>query len=75
MAEQGETCSHVGAVLYWLETRVRITEQTTCTSMENRWIVPTAVKDIPYFMLDESDFTTAGKNEVWIYWSQTATFN
>ena len=61
MAGQGETCSHVGAVLYWLETRVRIREQTTCTSMENQWMVPTAMKDIPYLMLDEIDFTTAKK--------------
>ena len=27
MAGQGETCSHVGAVLYWVEAQVRIREQ------------------------------------------------
>ena len=52
MAGQGETCSHVGARLYWLETRVCIRVQTTCTSMKNRWIVPTAAKDNQYSMLD-----------------------
>ena len=55
---QGETCSHVGAILiYWLETRVRIREETTCTSKENTWMMPTAVKDIPFLMLKEIDFT------------------
>ena len=62
MAGQGETCSHVGAVLYWVETRVRIREQTSCTSKENTWIMPMAVKDIPYLKLEQIDFVTAEKN-------------
>ena len=57
MAGQGETCSHVGSILYWLETHVRIREETTCTSKENTWMMPTAVKDIPFLMLKEIDFT------------------
>ena len=61
MAGQGETCSHVGAVLYWVETRVRIREQTSCTSKENTWIMPMAVKDIPYLKLEQIDFVTAEK--------------
>ena len=48
MAGQGETCSHVGALLYWMEARVRIRESTPCTSRENKWLMPSAVKDIPY---------------------------
>ena len=59
MAGQGETCSHVGAVLYWLETHVRIREETACTSKENTWMMPTPVKDILYLMLKEIEFTTA----------------
>ena len=61
MAGQGETCSHVGAILYWLETRVRVREQTACTSQENTWMAPTAMKDAPYLRLNEIDFTTAEK--------------
>ena len=61
MAGQGETCSHIGAMLYWLETQVRIREQMPCTSQANKWMVPTAVKDIPYLQLHEVDFTTADK--------------
>ena len=61
MAGQGDTYSHVGAVLYWLETRVRIREQTSCTSKENTWIMPMAVKNIPYLKLEQIDFVTAEK--------------
>ena len=32
MAGLAETCSHVGAVLYWTETAVRIRDEATCTS-------------------------------------------
>ena len=61
MAGQGETCSHVGALLYWMEARVRIRENTPCTSRENKWLMPSAVKDIPYLMLKDIDFTSAEK--------------
>ena len=54
MAGQGETCSHVGAVLYWVETWVRIREQTSCESKENTWIMPMAVKNIPYLKLEQN---------------------
>ena len=32
MAGLAETCSHVGAVLYWTETAVQIRNEATCTS-------------------------------------------
>ena len=32
MARLAETYSHVGAVLYWTETAVRIRDEATCTS-------------------------------------------
>ena len=35
MAGQGETCSRVGAILYWVETQVRMRDHTSCTSKEN----------------------------------------
>ena len=31
----------VAAILYWLETAVRISEDTTCTSKPNTWLCPT----------------------------------
>ena len=58
MAGLAETCSHVGAVLHWVETAVRIRDDTPCTSKENKWLMPTPVKDIPYLELRNIDFTT-----------------
>ena len=58
MAGLAETCSHVGAVLHWVETAVRIRDDTPCTSKENKWLMPTPVKDIPYLELRNIDFAT-----------------
>ena len=58
MARLAETCSHVGAVLHWVETAVRVRNDTPSTSKENRWLMPTPVKDIPYLELCNIDFTT-----------------
>ena len=40
MAGLAETCSHVGAVLHWLETAIRLNSNTSCTSKENKWLMP-----------------------------------
>lgn len=57
MAGLAETCSHVGAILHWVETAVRIRDSTTCTSKDNSWLVPTApVLKIPSLLLSEIDF-------------------
>lgn len=56
MAGLAETFSHVGAV--WVETAVRVRNDTPSTSKENRWLMPTPVKDIPYLELCNIDFTT-----------------
>ena len=63
MAGLGETCSHVAAILYWLETAVRIKNETSCTSRENLWLRPSqwnstassAVKEsaVPYITMEE----------------------
>ena len=53
MAGLAETCSHVGAVLYWVETAVRIREDTTCRSKKNAWLMPTPVSDVPYLRLKD----------------------
>ena len=58
MAGLAETCSNVGAVLHWVETDVRVRNATPCTSKENKWLMPTPVKDIPYVELRDIDFTT-----------------
>ncbi len=56
MAGLAETCSHVAAILYWLETAIRISGDVSCTSKPNKWLSPTlpnACKQIPYVTLAE----------------------
>ena len=56
MAGLGETCSHISAILYWLETAVRIHNETTCTSKSNSWLppsMPTACQEVPYVTMEE----------------------
>ena len=56
MAGLGETCSHIAAILYWLETAARITKTTSCTSMPNSWLppaLPRTCTEVPYVTLEE----------------------
>ena len=57
MAGLAETCSHIGAVLHWVEAAVRMRNETSCTSKENKWMIPTPVKQIPPRRLGEIDFS------------------
>ena len=59
MAGLGETCSHVGALLYWIEYQVRKREEVSCTSRSNTWLEPPTMTSIPYQLLEEMDFTSA----------------
>ena len=59
MAGLGETCSHVGALLYWLEYTVRKREEISCTSSVNQWIEQRCTKKILYLELVNIDFTSA----------------
>ena len=56
MAGLAETCSHVGAILHWVEAAVRIQKNVACTSKENKWILPTPKENIPYLELREINF-------------------
>ena len=51
MAVLGETCSHIAAILYWLQTAARINKSTSCTSMPNSWLPPTLPRACKYLML------------------------
>ena len=62
MAGLAETCSHVAAILYWLETAVRIREETTCTSKPNSWLppsLPAACNKVPYITMEKLGETAA----------------
>ena len=53
MAGLAETCSHVGALLYWVDAAVRMRDDTTSTSKPNKWMMPSPVSQIPYLPLSE----------------------
>ena len=56
MAGLRETCSHISAILYWLETAARIHNETTCTSKSNSWLppsLPAACQEVPYVTMEE----------------------
>ena len=61
MAGLAETCSHVSAVMHWVETAVRVCDDTTCTSKANRWLMPTPT---PYLQLSEIDFSAPKRQKV-----------
>jgi hypothetical protein len=41
-----ESCSHVGAMLYTIETAVRMRETVTCTMEKSKWLMPSYVKKV-----------------------------
>ena len=59
MAGLDETCSHVGALLYWIEYQVRRYADTNSTSRLNLWIEPHGIKHVPYPRLEDINFTSA----------------
>ena len=46
MVGLGETCTHIAAVLFYLEAVVRILGTTTCTESQCEWFIPAYVKSI-----------------------------
>lgn len=59
MAGLGEVCTHVAAVLFFLETSTRLNERNTCTQEKCQWVVPGFQKEIPYSPVKAIDFTSA----------------
>ena len=43
-----ESCSHVGAMLYAIETAVRMRETVTCTMEKSKWLMPSFVNKVRY---------------------------
>ena len=61
MAGQGETCSHIASVLFYIETFNRIRGKLACTDKQCQWILPTYSKDIPFAEVQGTDFRSATK--------------
>jgi len=53
MAGLGEVCSHVGAILFYIEATHRI---KSCTEVPCAWNMPSSVDSIPYARIADIDF-------------------
>ena len=56
MAGLGETCSHVAALLWAIESGVRLRDSMTVTQKEAYWVMPNAVKAVTYAPVKEISF-------------------
>ena len=59
MAGLGEACSHIAAVLFYLEALARMQGTKTCTQEECQWIIPSYLKTVEYLPIKDIDFTSA----------------
>ena len=59
MAVLGETCTHVAAVLFYLEAIYRLKGNETCTQHKCEWIMPKFQKNMEYLPIKSIDFTSA----------------
>ena len=58
MAGLGESCSHVAAVLFYLEYAVRIQGNKTVTQDKAYWMPPT-LKEVEYSEIKDIDFMSS----------------
>lgn len=59
MAGLSETCTHVAAVLFYIEASARIQGSLSCTQKQCEWIIPSYVKEVEYLPIEKIDFTFA----------------
>ena len=64
MAGSAETCSHIGVILHWVETAEHIRNDTSCTSLEDKWLMPAPVKDVPHLGLKDIDFSAPKRQPI-----------
>lgn len=55
MAGMGEACSHVGALLFYIEAGVRFLRDESCTDRKNVWIQP-QMKDVEFNKIKDINF-------------------
>jgi hypothetical protein len=63
MAGLGETCSHIGSLLWAIEAGVRIRDSKTVTQKKAYWVIPSAVKEVSYAKIGDMNFQ--GKVSTW----------
>lgn len=63
MAGQGECCSHIASILFYIETYNRYQEKVSCTGEPCKWILPSIKKDTSYCEVEDIDFSSASSLE------------
>ncbi|XP_060581209.1 uncharacterized protein LOC132737860 [Ruditapes philippinarum] len=61
MAGLGEVCSHIGALLFWVEATHRANANLTVTQKKAYWPVPSYVDKVQYLEVKDIDFSSAEK--------------
>ena len=59
MAGLGEACTHVAALLFTVESMVKLQESKTVTQEKAYWLIPTSMKKVEYKECKSIDFTSA----------------
>ncbi|KAL3842877.1 hypothetical protein ACJMK2_020852 [Sinanodonta woodiana] len=59
IANLGETCSHIGALLFYIETAVRLENANTVTQEKFFWLLPSSIDKVGYAIVSNIDFTSA----------------
>ena len=57
MAGLGESCTHIAAVLFYLEAAACIQGKQTCTQRRCKWILLSFLKNVEYIPVKDIDFT------------------
>ena len=63
MAGLGETCTHIAAVLFYLEAVARLQGKQVSTQHKCEWIIPSYLKSMEYLPVKNIDFTSAKKRK------------
>lgn len=63
MAGLGETCTHVAAVLFYLEAFARLQGNQTSTQRKCAWIISSYLKNVEYLPVKIINFTSARKRK------------
>ena len=54
MAGLGETCTHIAAVIFYLEAVARLQGKQTSTERKCEWIIPSYLKNVEYLYLSKA---------------------
>ena len=62
MAGLGESCSHVASLLWAIEAGCKRRDSLTVTEKRAYWVLPSAVKSVPYSRVKDIQFSKTPSN-------------